>query len=195
MTESEIHQLIQQTISGNHQAFERLYHYIRDDVHQTVTLLLINKDDIQDVINEVYLNVWRSLSTYDPNRPFHYWLHGVVVRQVQDWRRKIWRRLRLLDRERSLKLERHALIDDQVLQNESSREVIDAIRKLSYKLRCVMILRYFHEYSFPQIAELLQLPVDTVKSRHFLALKQLRKIYSIQPKGKEGIDYVIRRSH
>lgn len=167
MSESELHVLIERMISGDHQAFERFYHYIRDDVHQTVALLLINKEDTQDVINEVYLSLWRSLSTYDQNRPFRYWLHGVVVRQVQDWRRKIWRRLRLLDRERLLKVERHSLIDEQVLKNETSKELMDAIKKLSYKLRCVVILRYFHEYSFSQIAELLQIPMDTVKSRHY----------------------------
>jgi RNA polymerase sigma factor, sigma-70 family len=69
--------------------------------------------------------------------------------------------------------------DKAILQSETQHELISLIRQLSYKLRVVVILRYFHDYSLEEIAEMLQIPVGTAKSRHHLALKELRKRYSL----------------
>lgn len=69
--------------------------------------------------------------------------------------------------------------DKAVQQFEMQHELFSLVRQLSYKLRVVVILRYFHDYSLEEIAEVLQIPVGTVKSRHHLALKELRKRFEM----------------
>ncbi|GGD52612.1 hypothetical protein GCM10010911_07720 [Paenibacillus nasutitermitis] len=69
--------------------------------------------------------------------------------------------------------------DKAVLQSEMQHELISHVRQLSYKLRVVVILRYFHDYALEEIADMLQIPVGTVKSRHHLALKELRKRFDM----------------
>ncbi|MGZ4031451.1 MAG: sigma-70 family RNA polymerase sigma factor [Tumebacillaceae bacterium] len=190
MTNIELHHLLDKLVAGDQAAFEAVYEHTIDDVYRTVAFLVFDRQDIQDIVNEVYIQMWKSLHTYDRTRAFRFWLHGLVVRQVQDWKRKVWRRLRLLDRKKSLEVEEFAETDRTVLQSETRQELSDALQHLSYKLRVVIILRYFHSYSLEEIATLLHIPVGTVKSRHHLALKKLRE-QCINPfEGKVESPYV-----
>jgi RNA polymerase sigma-70 factor (ECF subfamily) len=177
MTDQEMHKWLQRLMAGDQAAFETVYEHTCDDVYRTVSFLIGNKHDVHDVVNEVYIEMLKSLPSYDPNRSFRLWLHGLIVRQASNWRRKIWRRFRLFDRSRLQIEPEQAQPDESVLQEEAKQELTALINKLSYKLRVVIILRYYHDYSLEEIASLLDIPVGTVKSRHHLALKELRKCY------------------
>lgn len=190
MNAQELHVWLERMIAGDQAAFEVIYEYTREDIYRTVAFLVYDKQDINDIVNEVYLQMFKSLPKYEKNRQFRFWLHGLVIRQVQDWRRKVWRRVRLLKRKQSLEVEQFVHTDDSVLQKETSQELSVVIQDLSYKLRVVIILRYFHDYSLDEIATVLGIPVGTVKSRHHLALKELRKKYQDDPEGKVETPYV-----
>ncbi|MFP3391481.1 sigma-70 family RNA polymerase sigma factor [Brevibacillus sp. SIMBA_040] len=179
MNDKELLPLLEKMILGDETAFPLVYHATHQDVYRTVAFLVFNKQEIEDIVNEVYLRMWRSYHTYDPSRPFRYWLHGITVRQVQDWKRKAWRRLRIFERNRLLATQQYDWTERVVLQSESQLELFRSVRQLSYKLRVVVILRYFHDYSLEEIADLLKIPLGTVKSRHHLGLKELRKRYPI----------------
>lgn len=190
MNDIDVQTEIERLIAGDQTAFETMYERTIDDVYRTVSFLVFDRQDVQDIVNEVYIQMWKSLHTYDSSRSFRFWLHGLVVRQVQDWKRKVWRRLRLLDRKKSLEVEEFAETDHTVLQSETRQELLTALQQLSYKQRVVIILRYFHNYSLEEIATLLQIPIGTVKSRHHLALKQLRVHCSNPFEGKAESPYV-----
>ncbi|WP_134682790.1 sigma-70 family RNA polymerase sigma factor [Brevibacillus migulae] len=184
MTDQELQTWIKQAIAGDQTAFSALYELTLDDVYRTVAFLVNNKQDVHDVVSEVYIQLWNSLPSYDPGRPFHFWLHGLVVRQASNWKRRIWRGFRLLERTRLQEEGAAVSIDEEILREETAGELVVCISKLSYKLRVVVVYRYFHEYSLEQIAALLDIPVGTVKSRLHLALKEIRKHYEPFLKGK-----------
>lgn len=175
MNDKELLPWLEKATLGDESAFQHVYQATHQDVYRTVAFLVYNKQDIEDIVNEVYMRMWRSFHTYDPNRPFRYWLHGITVRQVQDWKRKAWRRIRLFERNRQMTCEQFEWTDKAVLKFEMQHELFSLVRQLSYKLRVVVILRYFHDYALEEIADMLQIPIGTVKSRHHLALKELRK--------------------
>ncbi|MFB9274490.1 sigma-70 family RNA polymerase sigma factor [Cohnella cellulosilytica] len=175
MNDKELLPWLEKATSGDESAFQLVYQATHQDVYRTVAFLVYNKQDIEDIVNEVYIRMWRSFRKYDSSRPFRFWLHGITVRLVQDWRRKAWRRIRLFERNRQMISEQFDWTDKAVLQSEMQLELFGLVRQLSYKLRVVVILRYFHDYALEEIAHLLQIPVGTVKSRHHLALKELRK--------------------
>jgi RNA polymerase sigma-70 factor (ECF subfamily) len=176
MTEDELNDWIRKMSNGNKEAFQVLYEQSRDHVFKTVYFLVSNKQDVCDVVNEVYTELFKSLPSYNFQKPYRAWLNGLIVRQTQNWNRKIWRRFRLYDRKKLLELEEHALDAEQIhLQNEHGLELIALVQKLSYKHNVVIVLRYFQECSFEEISELLNIPVGTVKSRHHIALGKLRK--------------------
>ncbi|SDW81009.1 sigma-70 family RNA polymerase sigma factor [Paenibacillus sp. CF384] len=174
MNDKELIPLLRNATLGDESAFQLVYQATHQDVYRTVAFLVYNKQDIEDIVNEVYLRMWRSFHTYDSSRPFRFWLHGITVHQVQDWKRKAWRRIRLLERNRQTTGEAIDWTDKTVLQSEMQHELFSHVRQLSYKLRVVIILRYLHDYTLEEIAAMLQIPVGTVKSRQHLALKELR---------------------
>lgn len=156
------------------------------DVYQTVTFLVRERSDVDDVVQEIYIQVHRSLGQFDVTRPFRPWLMGLVMRQIHAYRRKRWTHLRILKKSEQT---------DQVMENDFSSEVVDKISnlpllasvdRLPYKLKQVVILHYLNEYSQEEIAELLGIPLGTVKSRIHAALQKLRQksVNNIIFKGK-----------
>lgn len=161
---------------GDKEAFRQVYDQTVDQVYRTVSFLVHDLQDIEDIMSDIYMQLWLSLDKYDPQRPFRRWLNGIAIRQVQDWRRKRWRRFRLTERQHRLHTTpEEPEADNKMLRNETSGEIHALLNGLSYKLRVVIVLRYYHDYGLNEIAELLELPLGTVKSRHHAAIKQLRK--------------------
>lgn len=175
MDENEIRRLFTQMAAGDQDAFEYIYEHTYKDVYRTVAFFISNKQDIDELVNEIYIQMWKSHHTYDVNRSFRFWLHGLVVRQVKDWQRKAWRRFRILEKTKAFfQKTDHVVVDDR-FQLEIQSELVEKINALSFKHREVMILRYFHDYTLEEISLLLEIPVGTVKSRLHTSLKLLRK--------------------
>lgn len=173
-------------MDGDQEAFEVVYSLTRTKIYGTVAAMVSNKEDVHDIVNEIYYQLWRALPSYDRKRPFLFWLNGIVIRQVKNWRRQIWRRFRLLERKNRLREEPHVeTLDEPLLKTESSQEMQRAIMALPFKLRIVIVYRYYYEYSYDQIAELLQIPPGTAKSRSHLALKRIRAWFDTEMDGEE----------
>ncbi|ANY73078.1 sigma-70 family RNA polymerase sigma factor [Paenibacillus ihbetae] len=188
MQGSDLTPWLQRLKEGDKEAFRYVYDRTVDNVYRTVALLVSGRQDIEDIMNEIYFKLWLSLPNYDPNRPFRNWLHGIAIRQVQDWRRRKWRKFRLFERQKMLEIQpEHPRTDRVIVWNETTRELLELLNHLSYKLRIVVVLRYYHEYSLTEISELLAVPLGTVKSRHHQALKELRK-HSVELDLEEGGD-------
>ncbi|MFJ8526808.1 sigma-70 family RNA polymerase sigma factor [Bacillus sp. NPDC094106] len=174
MDEIELKEWLQRMASGDQQAFQIIYEFTCKDVYRTIVFLVGDKHDVEDIVNEVYIQMWKSVANYDVNRSFRFWLHGLIVRQVQDWRRKSWRRFRIFEKKKMYEQDQSYIVDEDILHKETRSELVEVVQKLSYKHREVVIMRYFHEYSLDEIAALLHIPIGTVKSRLHTALKRLR---------------------
>ncbi|MEX0136933.1 sigma-70 family RNA polymerase sigma factor [Bacillus nitratireducens] len=187
MDEVEFKEWLYKMESGDQEAFQVIYEYTCKDIYRTVVFLLGNQhQDVDDIVNEVYIKMWKSVTNYDMNRSFRFWLHGIVVKQVQDWRRKSWRRFRIFEKKKMYEQDWSYIMDEGILHKETRNELVEVVQKLSYKHREVVIMRYFHEYSLDEIAMLLQIPVGTVKSRLHTALKRLRTEMEHMPDIRKG---------
>ncbi|PQZ57883.1 MULTISPECIES: sigma-70 family RNA polymerase sigma factor [Bacillus] len=187
MDEVELKEWLYKMESGDKEAFQVIYELTSKDIYRTVVFLLGNQhQDVDDIVNEVYIKMWKSVTNYDMNRSFRFWLHGLVVKQVQDWRRKSWRRFRIFEKKKMYEQDRSYIMDEGILHKETRSEIVEVVQKLSYKHREVVIMRYFHEYSLDEIAALLQIPIGTVKSRLHIALKRLRTEMEHMPAVREG---------
>ncbi|EEK72847.1 RNA polymerase sigma-70 factor, ECF subfamily [Bacillus mycoides] len=120
--------------SGDPEAFQVTYEYTCKDIYRTVVFLLGNQhQDLDDIVNEVYIKMWKSVTNYDMNRSFRFWLHGIVVKQVQDWRRKSWRRFRIFEKKKMYEQDRSYIMDEGILHKETRNELVEVVQKLSYK--------------------------------------------------------------
>jgi len=182
-------QLLQQMKDGDQQAFHAMYDATYQDVYRTVSFLVDHPQDREDVMNEIYMQMWTSLANYDTNRPFHFWLHGLVIRQVQRFRVKRWRRFRIFERIRAFAREESHWDQPSVLMDGTNQMISQAIHKLTDKQRTVIILRFFHDYTLEEIAALLDIPLGTVKSRYHAGIQALRKnIWNLPPERMEKIN-------
>ncbi|MBE1444616.1 sigma-70 family RNA polymerase sigma factor [Paenibacillus sp. OAS669] len=186
MNEQNLEHWLDRLMTGDDEALEVIYGMTRKKVYGTVGMLVRNKQDVNDIVNEIYYQLWRALPSYDRRRPFLFWLNGIVIRQVNHWRRQIWRRFRLIEKHSRLGEEPQVeLPGEALIESEFQRELQGTINQLPYKLRIVVIYRFYYDYTYEQIAELLQIPTGTAKSRVHLALKQLRKRFDTELDGEE----------
>jgi RNA polymerase sigma-70 factor (ECF subfamily) len=154
--------------------------------HQTRALAVAGKlvgdvDRAGDAVQNTFLQIYRGLDRYQPRGRFRSYLFAVLLSQC----RMTQRRLRRERRRRAQLDEPPSQVlrpDECVLRQERMRIVDRAVRRLSRKLRTVVVLRYAGDLSIREIGELLGLPPGTVKSRLFAGLRKLRS--SI---GREGV--------
>jgi RNA polymerase sigma-70 factor (ECF subfamily) len=195
MVEEELHVWIRRMGKGDKAAFQVVYEQCREHVFRTVSFLINNKDDVSDVVSEVYMELFKSIASYNYQKPFRAWVNGLIIRQTQNWNRKLWRRFRLNNRNKLLHLDKHESGTEQIhLRNEQNAELISLVHKLPYKHSVVIVLRYFQDCSFEEISEALNIPIGTVKSRHHIALEKLRKNTGFEMKeNEEAMQYVYRK--
>ncbi|MFD0676059.1 MULTISPECIES: sigma-70 family RNA polymerase sigma factor [unclassified Paenibacillus] len=197
MTEDELHEWIGKVNQGNKEAFRVLYEQSKEHVYHTVSFLVSNKNDVCDVVSEVYVQLFKALPGYNFQKPYRSWLNGLIIRQTRSWNRKLWRRFRIINRSKLLEPLEPAPEDmEQIhLRNEQGNELAELVQKLSYKHSEVIVLRYFQDCSFEEISELLGIPLNTAKSRHRVALEKLRKqAKNVMKENEEALLYVHRKS-
>ncbi|MDR0269395.1 sigma-70 family RNA polymerase sigma factor [Paenibacillus sp.] len=172
---SEYARLIVLTLDGSRDAFGELYEATIKDVYKTVYFLIREPSDVEDVIQEIYIQVYRSLKKFDISRPFRPWLMGVVMRQIQTHRRKSWTHVRIIKKAEQID---QAVVYDfssEVVNKVSNRSLLASVDRLPYKLKLVVILHYMNDYTQEEIAAALEIPLGTVKSRIHAALQKIRK--------------------
>lgn len=164
--------LIQRCQAGDESAAAQIFENYKNLVYQTAFLILDSQDDAEDVLQEVFIQAFRSLGKYDMTKgAFSTWLHRNTVNRCLNWRRR-WRFFGpSLDETSESTLQAQGISDDQRAEVEALRQ---SVRKLSLKLRTVLILRYYWDLSYAELSEILDLPLGTVKSRLNQALHILQ---------------------
>ncbi|MBD3920592.1 sigma-70 family RNA polymerase sigma factor [Paenibacillus sp. PR3] len=180
--EIEVQPWLERMLKGDTGAFREMYAHIHPHVYRTVSFMAGSKDDIGDIVNEVYIALFQALPTYKPDQPFRPWLNGIIARQTSNWRRRLWRRMRLADRNRTLFVEPpRTEPGDGLFEAEQNKELLQHVGRLSLRLRQIIVLRYYQDHSYVEIADVLDIPVGTVKSRHHAAIAKLRRLMEQNP--------------
>lgn len=163
-------------IDGDRQAFAALLERYRAELHGFLARFLGSSAAADDVFQETFLQVHLAASTFDSTRNFKPWLFTIAANKARDWhRRQKRRRAASLDAPIGGDPDGTRMVDlmqskDEVpshlLENSEMRsrvkDVIDAMPAL---YREVLQLNYFQKMSYQQIAEVLGIPLGTVKSR------------------------------
>ncbi len=169
--------MIEQWQQGDVSAFETLYHQYEKLVYRTAYLITGNKETSEDILQEVFISVWRSRHTYDPSRgKLTTWLHRITVNQCSRKKsKKSSVPVSLEEKGIDLPEMKHAHQPEDVLINKVEYErLLKAMDALDTRHRSILVLRYFNDLSYQEIAEALEIPLGTVKSRINQSLKYLK---------------------
>jgi RNA polymerase sigma-70 factor (ECF subfamily) len=140
---------------------------------------LATSDDIDDLLQNIFIKVYRNINEYDTSLLFSSWIYRISHNEMIDWYRREKRRATF-----SLDDDSHDIIsklvsdDDQTerfSKEEQKKQIIDTLNFLDNKYKEILTLRFFEEKSYEEIADILQIPAGTVAIRINRAKKQLQK--------------------
>jgi RNA polymerase sigma factor (sigma-70 family) len=169
---------------GNKQAFAALVDRYKSRVYQTLYQVVGNDEDAQDLAQEVFLKVYRSLSGYRGDAAFSTWLHRVALNLAFDWLRARKRRPLQVPLEtpvgsgerRQMEITSHREgPEEQAIRKERHMHLHQAVQHLTTEYREVVVLYHIHQLSYQEIAERLGCPVRTVETRLYRARGLLRQ--------------------
>jgi RNA polymerase sigma-70 factor (ECF subfamily) len=151
--------LVRRCLKGDESAIQALVDRYHSDVFGLCVRLLQHRQDAEDVTQEVFLRIFRSLKRWDSSRPFKPWVMGIAVNRCRTWMVARTKRPDLVDYLNETAASRPA--DDS---SELVREIQDAIAELRIEYRSVFVM--YHERGLPyeDIALAMEKPVGTVKT-------------------------------
>ncbi|OGG41795.1 hypothetical protein A2837_01105 [Candidatus Kaiserbacteria bacterium RIFCSPHIGHO2_01_FULL_46_22] len=139
-----------------------------------------DSDDRDDVLQEVFIKVYRNLNDYDEHYSFSAWIYRIAHNEAISWYRK--KKVRpegnlVVDSEEVLAFLNNNEEDAAVRldQKINAAYLEDALAKLDPKYQAVLILRYFEHLEYEEISDVLELPTGTVGTLIHRAKKQLRE--------------------
>lgn len=168
---SEESQMIMQARKGDEAAMEALFHL---HVTRAVRLAYLICGDwalAEDAVQDAFLSAFRALKNFRDGASFSPWFTRIVVNQAKNKKRRTRQFLPLSDVE--LK-ESGFSTEEEVLVREKEGQLLSAVNKLDDKHRLPVLLKYFGGYTEAQVAQILTLPVSTVKSRLHTARGRLK---------------------
>jgi RNA polymerase sigma-70 factor, ECF subfamily len=164
--------LVSRCIAGDHAAWESIVHEYHRRIYNLAYRYTGKFDSAEDLTQEIFLKVYRTLNIYRPESgPLIGWIVRVGRNHIIDQYRKFKTENSQTD---SLEVQyqrleenpaRYADPEEALKRRELSERVHLALRKLPVDLRDAVILRDLEEFSYDEIAAMLQLPLGTVKSR------------------------------
>jgi RNA polymerase sigma-70 factor (ECF subfamily) len=173
-------QVVERALSGDAEAFGEIVSRWQRRIFALAYGMLGREEDARDATQETFLAAFRSLRSFRGDAKVSSWLHRIAVNQC-------------ITRQRRAKVRGETTLEDEteadgasysapahesparVAENqERTDSVRRAVRALPPELRQVVVMKEFEELTFQEIAEALDLPLSTVKSRLYTALRQLQ---------------------
>lgn len=176
-------ELIKKAKSGDSKAYEGLLKKYKNSVHNLVYRMVRDVQEAEDLTQEAFIKAFNSLASFNEEYAFSTWLYKIATNNCIDFFRK--RKLQTYSLDKPVKYKdseiQHEIPDPDlnpektILAHERSDIIQHAIETLPQKYYTAIILRHNEEKSYEEIAEILHLPLGTVKARIFRAREMLNK--------------------
>ncbi len=161
--------------AGDRRAFSLIVNRYGDVLYGTAVMMLRDRVEAEDAVQDAFVDAWRGLGTFDGSRPLRPWLLRVLVNQVlRRQRRKVLPIVGGGDETLASLASADADPELAALRSWERESVAVALAALPVDAARVVILRFFSELTVAEVAEALDVPEGTVKSRLHRALRTLR---------------------
>jgi RNA polymerase sigma-70 factor (ECF subfamily) len=174
--ELEEAELVRKAQAGDAGAFDHLVEIYTPRLYQVVRRFASDRGEAEAVVQEAWLRAWRALPRTAEDRPLGPWLVRIAVNVARD----IWRKKKPLDftdvvgEEDFLQDERPGP-EERMTQKEALERLVRGVERLRPEYRMVIALRYDGGFSYQEIASVLDLPVNTVRTHLHRAKTTLRR--------------------
>jgi len=169
--------LIDRTLAGEPAAFGELVLRYQDRLYNSLVRVLGSAEDARDAVQDAFVQAFVKLESFRGSSAFYTWLYRIAFNQAMSHARRK-RPTRSLDLERTDRgrepVDGQPAPDARLNERERATQVHRALAELSAEYRQVIVLREMDGCKYEEIAEMLELPVGTVRSRLFRARLELR---------------------
>jgi RNA polymerase sigma-70 factor (ECF subfamily) len=190
-------ELLSRFRDGDEDAFREIVSRYKNSLYAFLRQFLNRHYLVEDVFQETFLQLFASRDSFDTNRPLRPWLFTIAANKAKDALRK-WQRTSAVSigtiadsQELSFDDMLNTVTSDNTLpyeelqRNETAARVGKIIADMPENLREILILAYFQKFSYKQMAEILSIPIGTVKSRLHTAVGRFAKEWKASVGSKE----------
>jgi RNA polymerase sigma-70 factor (ECF subfamily) len=190
-------ELLTRYTAGEEAAFSEIVTRYKNGLYAFLRQFLNRHDLVEDVFQETFLQLYASRNSFDTNRPLRPWLFTISANKAKDALRK-WQRTSTVSigtmadsQDLSFDDMLNTVTSDSTLpyeelqKGETSSRVGRIIADMPENLREILILAYFQGFSYKQMAEILSIPIGTVKSRLHTAVGRFAKEWKASVGSKE----------
>jgi|Deesub1362B_J571_1020462.scaffolds.fasta_scaffold02187_6 RNA polymerase sigma-70 factor (ECF subfamily) len=173
---SEEQALIEATLDGDQEAFAKLVEAYQTQVYNLAYRMLGNHEDAEDAAQETFLRAYYRLKSYDTTRNFLTWLLAICSHHcIDQLRRRRFTRLLVEELPPRRWIESQEGPEETVINRERREEVQALLNRLPPRYRAVVVLRYWYDLSYKEIAETVGITESAVKTRLHRARRMLAK--------------------
>lgn len=158
---------------GDRSAFEQLYRLYHTRLTRFLQSLIRRPTLVEEVLNDTMMVVWNRPDSFHGASKLSTWIYAIAYRKAMKGLRQQDEAVEDKDAEHRISLE--AGPEDMSGRTRVHHMLMQAMAELTAAHRAVVDLTYFHELGYREIADILECPVDTVKTRMFHARRHLRK--------------------
>ena len=180
-------ELLEQYSAGDEAAFREIVERYKNGLYAFLKRFLGRQSLVDDVFQETFLQLFNSRDSFDTSRPLRPWLFTIAANKAKDALRKQQRTAAIpigtigdsqemsfdevMNTLTSYKVEPYEILEE----NETALTVRKVIADMPENLREILILAYFNKFSYKQMAQVLGIPIGTVKSRLHTAVSRFAK--------------------
>lgn len=171
--------IIKDAKNGNTEAFVALIDEYKTQMYKTAKAILKNEDDVCDAIQEALISCYKNIEKLKKEKYFKTWLIRITINKCYD----------IIEKNNSInnKIEKIIPIEEEISNNiEDKIDLNKALRQLDNDLRIVTVLYYYDDIQVKDIADILEIPAGTVKSKLSRAREKLYEILKQEEVSKVG---------
>ncbi len=171
--------LVAECLKGDNKAFETIVRKYEKPLYNLALRMVRDPEDAADITQTVFVKAYEKLDSYNPAHQFFSWVYRMAVNESINFCK---RKKRMDAYESGITSVVKATPERDFRAAELSEFIGDAISRLKMDYRLVLVLKHYHDFSYHEIGEVVQIDEKTVKSRLYTARQQLKEILE-----KEGI--------
>jgi len=190
-------ELLARYTEGEEAAFREIVNRYKSGLYAFLRMFLNRRELVEDIFQETFLQLFNSRESFDTNRPLRPWLFTIAANKAKDALRK-WQRKNAIpigtmtdsedlsfdDMLNSVSSDR-TMPYEQLQKDETALRVRRIISDMPENLREILVFAYFNRFSYKQMAEILSIPIGTVKSRLHTAVGRFAKEWEASIGSKE----------
>jgi RNA polymerase sigma-70 factor (ECF subfamily) len=190
-------ELLAHYAAGEEAAFREIVNRYKNGLYAFLRQFLNRQDLVEDVFQETFLQLFSSRDSFDTSRPLRPWLFTIAANKAKDALRKSQRTtvvpIGTISESQDMSFDDvlNTLTSDSTMpheeleRDETASRVGQIITDMPENLREILILAYFERFSYKQMAEVLSIPIGTVKSRLHTAVARFAKDWKASVGSKE----------